>query len=457
MGASYAALDFNNKAILSYKKSLKINNKFFETHFNIGNIYLKKLDYINAIKHYKKAISLNETYTIAYNNLGIAYLECNNLKNAEETFKKLIKINPNFSRGICNLATVFLQKNDCLKALKYYKLAMQCKISEEEKHEIQKNLSLCQLKIENFTDGWKNYKSRLSSEGYLSLSNLPFFEFNSNFKKIIVLPEQGIGDEIFFSRFFNDLQKSQRKFYYLCCEKLKSLFKTSFPHVTFLDKNKFINDEKYQKYCFKKYCFDSQIHIGDLASFFIYNNSDISNRSCKFLKTNKVISKLLKKKLPKNKIICGISWVSQNKNNGILRRNKEHLSTSLINLKPLLCEKNFFFLDLNYVDTIDERTQFYNDYGIKIEKFNEIDNLNKLHDLSSLINICDLVICVSNTTAHLSAGLGKKTFLLLPNKNKTIWYWNSNFNNSRWYNSMHVYENYKEQDLREIIKISNND
>ena len=125
------------------------------------------MDFVNAIKHFKKAIVLNDTYSIAFNNLGIAYLESNDLKNAEKTFKKLIKINPIFSQGICNLATVFLQKNNFIKALEYYKLAMKCKLSEEEKHEIQKNLSLCQLKIENFTDGWKNYKSRLFSEGYL--------------------------------------------------------------------------------------------------------------------------------------------------------------------------------------------------------------------------------------------------------------------------------------------------
>ena len=56
MGASYDAIDFNNEAILSYKKSLKLNNKFFETHFNVGNIYLKKMDFVNAIKHFKKFI-----------------------------------------------------------------------------------------------------------------------------------------------------------------------------------------------------------------------------------------------------------------------------------------------------------------------------------------------------------------------------------------------------------------
>ena len=87
--------------------------------------------------------------------------------------------------------------------------------------------------------------------------------------------------------------------------------------------------------------------------------------------------------MPKDKIICGLSWISKNKNTAFPQNNKEHVSTSLINLKPLLNQKNFYFLDLNYVDTFDQRTKFYNDYGIKIEKFNQIDNLNNLNELSS--------------------------------------------------------------------------
>ena len=457
MGASYEALNCYNEAILSYKESLKINNKVFETYFNLGNIYLKKFEYNNAIKNYKKALLLNKTYSVAYNNLGIAYLESNDLKNAEKTFKNLIKIDPDFSQGICNLATVFLQNNNYLKALKFYELAMKSKPSIEERIEIQKNLSLCQLKTENFSEGWKNYKSRLNSIDYITLSNIPFFNFETNYKEIIILPEQGIGDEIFFSRFFNDLKKINKNFHYLCSEKLSLLFKNSFPNINFIDKEKFIEDINFQKHCLSKYRFDSQIHIGDLASFFIFDSKDIVSRSQKFLYTHELITRKIDGILPKDKIICGLSWISKNKSTAFAQNNKEHVSTSLINLKTLLNQKNFYFLDLNYVDTFDQRTKFYNDYGIKIEKFNQIDNLNNLNELSSLINNCDFVISVSNTTAHLSAGLGKKTFLLLPNKNKKIWYWNSNFGQSNWYNSMKIYENFKEKDLKELIKILNNE
>ena len=65
---------------------------------------------------------------------------------------------------------------------------MKCKISEEKNMKYKK-IYLMPIQ-HNFTDGWKNYKSKLFSDGYLSLSNLPIFNLNSNYKKIIILPEQ---------------------------------------------------------------------------------------------------------------------------------------------------------------------------------------------------------------------------------------------------------------------------
>ena len=201
MGASYDAMNCKDEAILSYNKSININKNICETYFNVANIYLKKLDYNQAIKNYKKAIFLNKNYSTAYNNLGIAYIEKKDLINAQKVLEDLVNINPNYSQGICNLATVFLQKDDHEKALSYYELAMTCNNSPKEKIEIQKNLSLCQLKMENFKEGWKNYKSRVHSDGYISISNLPLFKLNSSFKNVIILPEQGIGDEIFLQIF----------------------------------------------------------------------------------------------------------------------------------------------------------------------------------------------------------------------------------------------------------------
>ena len=87
-----------------------------------------------------------------------------------------------------------------------------------------------------------------------------------------------------------------------------------------------------------------------------------------------------------------------------------------------------------------ERKIFHNESGIKISKIESIDNFNNLNGITSLIDICDFVITVSNTNAHISVALGKKTYLLLPKGKGKLWYWSSKKNRSVWYNSISIIE-----------------
>ena len=139
-----------------------------------------------------------------------------------------------------------------------------------------------------------------------------------------------------------------------------------------------------------------------------------------FRSSDSYLTKQLKNKFKtKKKYICGLSWISKNDNIGV---NK---SVSLEILKPILLIKNIEFLDIQYNDTSCERDKFYKENGIKISKIESIDNFNDLNGLTSLIDICDFVITVSNTNAHISGALGKKTFLLLPKGKGRLWYWSS--------------------------------
>ena len=98
---------------------------------------------------------------------------------------------------------------------------------------------------------------------------------------------------------------------------------------------------------------------------------------------------------------------------------------------------------MQYNDTSDERDEFYKENRIKINKIESIDNFNNLNGLTSLIDICDFVITVSNTNAHISGALGKKTYLLLPKGKGKLWYWSSEKNKSLWYNSICIIQQKK--------------
>ena len=98
-----------------------------------------------------------------------------------------------------------------------------------------------------------------------------------------------------------------------------------------------------------------------------------------------------------------------------------------------------------------------NNTGIKINKISHIDNFNDLNGLTSLIDMCNFVITVSNTNAHISGALGKETFLLLPKGKGKLWYWCSLNNRSIWYNSIRIIKQNKidgwDNPIKKLTKI----
>ena len=178
-----------------------------------------------------------------------------------------------------------------------------------------------------------------------------------------------------------------------------------------------------------------QISLVDLGTLFLRDNSYFSKNNHKYISGDNSIKKELQAKLKiEKKIICGLSWTSKNNEIG---NNK---SITLGTLKPLLLMEDITFIDLQYNDTSIEKERFYSDNSIRINEVETIDNFNDLNGIASLIEICDFVITVSNTNAHISGALGKKTFLLLPKGKGRLWYWTSSGNKSLWYPSIEVVE-----------------
>ena len=180
---------------------------------------------------------------------------------------------------------------------------------------------------------------------------------------------------------------------------------------------------------------NSQLPLGDLGSLFVKSKSYFNKKNKSYISSDIEKNKYLKRKLnSKDQYICGLSWTSKNKDIGSSK------SLDLETLKPILSISNITFLDLQYNDTNKERKVFYDDNGIQIQKIKEIDNFNDINGVISLIDICDFVITVSNSNAHLSGALGKETFLLLPKGKGKLWYWTSEKQKSIWYPSIEVIE-----------------
>ena len=410
--------------ILFVKKYEKENGTDNTLKSILGLAYFKKKQFDLAKLFYYDSLSLNDKISNTYTLLGDNFLAVGDFENAKINYKKSLKMYPNNKMALNNLASLYYFKGDLKEAEKIYELSIKY---NENNYDAHYNLAQCQLAHENFNKGWYNYKYRWFANEFDSPKlkiNLPEFNLNKEKKNLLLWSEQGLGDQILFLRFLEDLEPYVNKLFIKIDSRLHEIIKRMYPNIKFLVKN-----ENYFNYNI-----NYQIPIGDLGSLFVSDLSHITKNN-NYWKTDKYLTKQLKNNFKtKKKYICGLSWISKNKDIG------DKKSINLEILKPVLSIENIEFLDLQYNDTSFERDSFFKNSGIKINKIESVDNFNDINGLTSLIDICDFVITVSNTNAHISGALGKKTFLLLPKGEGKLWYWSSKKNKSNWYPSVEVIE-----------------
>jgi hypothetical protein len=238
-----------------------------------------------------------------------------------------------------------------------------------------------------------------------------------------VLPEQGLGDQIFYGAMLADLQATGVESFVCLDERLQSLFGRSFPELDF------VLPEELTSIDSSKQLFGAQIQLASLGRIFRRSTADFSRITSPYLAANKELISTLRKQQRQDQdanFICGLSWTSANAETGSTK------SIKLDDLHPLLKVDGTKFINLQYGDTSEERLRVREQIGVDIVQFDGIDNKNDIDELAALISSCDIVITVSNSTAHLAAALGKPTLVLLPH-HTPLWYWHLGSRTSPWY------------------------
>ena len=386
--------------------------------------------------YHEKSIKVNQKFYEGFYNLGYTYWELGQLDLAEKYCLKSLKLKPKYAFPYNTLGAVYEEKSDHQKSVQCYKKAI---LIDNNYVKPKYNLYLHYSYIGNFKEAWRFFEYRWEAINVQSqIKKISGIRWSLNLSNhVTIWAEQGVGDFILYSRFFNDLSLTLDSITVLIDRKLKSLYERSFPNINFVTQ---LNTDKV----------DYHAPIGDLAKFFVNSFEDVKARSTPYLTVDKSRTEHIKKLLPKGNKICGISWISANDDIG---KNK---SMTLEDMKDFLLLPNITFVDLQYTDTSEERANFKKKYGVEILKINEIDNFYDLDGLASLINACDHVVSVSNTTVHIAGSIGKNTYLMTPKNRGRLWYWSKEQEQSIWYKSIQIIEQTKVGSWNEVIdKIKN--
>ena len=420
------ALNRLDEAISAYDRAITINPNNAQVHGNRG-VALCNLDrFDEAIADYDRAIAINPDYPKAHCNRGIALCNLNRYREAIADYDRAIMIRPDYPDAQWGRCLALLTTGDFSEAWEQYGWRW-------------KNNEIT-LKDTNQTPFWYGTAQRRGKHdlphGVPCAFDLPFWDGSPNRDSLLLWPEQGIGEQVLFCSMLHEARARVGQLTLILQRKLHPLFQRAFPDCHFITSETAVAENH----------FDWQIPLGELGRLLRPSVDDFLRQRSAYLKADSVRTAELRNAIaPKQQRIVGLSWYSRNSEYGT---NK---TLSLDLLAPLLAMPGVRFVDLQYGDTSQERDDILRRTGVEISRIASVDNWKDIDGFAALVNACDLVISISNTTAHIAGAMGKDVLLMLPHSKGRFWYWQAERDDSLFYPGMQIFRQHAIGDWSPVI------
>ena len=114
---AFKTVKASRNAVADYTEAIKLNPKYFQAYYNRGLIRGRDLkDYQGAIADFSQAIKLNPQLDQAYTNRGLARSLLKDYQGAIKDYTQAIKINPNQNKAYYGRGNAYLELQDYQKA-----------------------------------------------------------------------------------------------------------------------------------------------------------------------------------------------------------------------------------------------------------------------------------------------------------------------------------------------------
>ncbi len=203
LGNVLSALERDEEAVACYRNTIRLQPHDAQAYNNLANalVFADRGD--EAIECYKTALKYDPNYAEAYSNLAAAYAMQRRYAEAIESHQTALRLNPGSAEAHHNLGLVFTEQGSFKEAETHYRMALQLKPGYAAAYS---SLALLELLQGRFESAWHHYVHRpsIQSKGAVKLpSALPL---DLTGKRLLLMRDQGLGDEIFFLRFVPQLK-----------------------------------------------------------------------------------------------------------------------------------------------------------------------------------------------------------------------------------------------------------
>ena len=420
----------------AYTYALEANKKFPTDEmflYNLGYSSLQIGLFKESEQYCKKLLLLNPKLSLAWFLNGLqAETLYGDEKLARKSYRLMVK-NGNKAGGYLNLAISYAKDVKSRKKTYYYLKKIE-KIMPEKKG-LRFLFASYYLSARQFKRGYRYYvnvdNDSQDDIDWYSQFKRPWKGGSFKDEIIFVYGDQGIGDQIQFSRYLPFLEKKFKKVRVMVAGPLCSLFKRSFSKykkIEFYPNDKELKFPRYDKSVMLASCIYylnkgfGKIPFTD--NYMIPDENKIEEYKTKYFNTQ-------------NKKI-GICWEAgaTNLREQIHRTLNIELFENIINLD----KTSVYSFQVN--PSLDNYKKYPNliDLGSTFKNFD---------DTAAALKNLDLLITVDTSVAHLAGALGVKTFLILPYC--PDWRWFDNDKTTEWYDSVTIFKQVNHDDWSEVF------
>ena len=222
IGTLHRAAGRDEEAITAYLQALAIAPDHIEALINLGTLRERQGDDAEAERLYRKVLALNPDHAIAYSNLSSALRAQGRIDEAEQCCRRALEIRPDFADAMVNLAGLHGERGQLDAARRGYYRAWQMAPADTE---LRVWCGTLGLSLGEFAESWPHYQARASRPHVLRVvgaldEQLPD---DINGATILLVGEQGIGDELFFLRYAGLLKVRKAKLFCVGDHKIRAL------------------------------------------------------------------------------------------------------------------------------------------------------------------------------------------------------------------------------------------
>ncbi|MBF0140175.1 MAG: tetratricopeptide repeat protein [Magnetococcales bacterium] len=470
LGVLLQRLGRHAEAEAMYLQIIALRPDLADVYFNLGNLYRESKRPDAAEQAYRKALLQNPRQVDVCNNLGLLYQESGRVAEAEACYRRALAVNPKHGDALYNLANLFKDSKRCQEAEKGYRQVLRlhpehvltCNnlgilLHQMEKHAEAEgcyrqalrlapdfadagwNLALHYLSLGDFPQGWPLYEYRYHPS--MKKRNtvppdvtIPMWRGeNVQGKSMLIVAEQGLGDQIQFCRYATMLKASGARRITLTCDAaLRLLFQSLEGVDAVVEKGASFGEDH------------------DFWTFYLsipqYMRTTVATIPARIPYLHPGMDRVAhwRSLLPVDGFKVGLVWRGSPVNANDANRSLPGLEV----LAPLWEVPGVTFISLQKGD--GEEQAKTPPVGQPLRHYGPL--LHDFADTAALVVQLDLVISIDSAVAHLAGAVGQRCWVLLPRWG-TDWRWLKGRSDSPWYpDGMRLFRQTRFDDWSRVVQ-----